>query len=258
MMPRLALLLLSALLAGAGAQAAYWRDRASGWFWYESPPPAVPPAAAPSTAKRKEAPPPELAAHRALQLRLEQQRIIAIMSPTAANVRAYLHTQRQVLDRSADFADMWQRVVWSTPELDYSLRFRPTNSAALYAYDADSRRRRSEILAQAASGHGLFFLFDRECLHCRQMAEALLRLRDEYGMTVQAVAIAGASQPLFPDAWPDNGFAAAAGVSSLPAIMLASLDGSASLLPIAYGPLSYEQLQERIAVVAGTALGDRF
>ena len=246
-------LLLAVLLAAPAS--AYWDDRASGWFWYEQRPAPVPTPEPPPAAP---VPPPEVAAHRALQAKLEQQRIIAIMAPTAANISAYLHTQKEVLDRSAMFADMWQRVVWSTPELDYSLRGRPTDAAALYAHDSDQRLRQAGLLARAASGHGLFFVFGRDCLHCAQMAAALQRLQDEHKMPVQAVALAGASSEAFPDAWPDNGFAAAAGIASVPAIMLASLDGSARLLPIAYGPLSYEQLQQRIAVAAGIPVGERF
>ena len=257
MLPRLLPPLLAAALlpAAAASDSAYWRDRASGWFWYEEPPapelpsPPTPPAAAV---------PPEVAAHRALQVRLEQQRIVAIMSPTAANVRAYLHTQKEVLDRSANFADVWQRVVWSTPALDYGLQSRPTDAAALYTHDSHRRDRRQRILARVADERGLFFLFGEDCLHCDQIASVLLRLRQEHGIAVQAVAVAGASHAAFPDAWPDNGFAAGAGAERLPAIMLASLDGSAGLHPVAYGPLSYEQLQQRIALIAGTPIGERF
>ena len=240
--------------------AAYWNDQASGWFWYQ---PDSSPVQAEKQQQQPVAPaadalPAEVAAHRALQEKLEQQRIIAIMAPSAANLSAYLHTQKEVLDRSATFADMWQRVVWSTPALDYALQFRPTDAAALYAHDAGQRQQRAAIIDRAAAGAGLFFIFGRDCLHCDQMARALLRLRAEHDMPVQAVAVAGASHPDFPAAWPDNGFAQAAGVESLPAIMLAHLDGSSRLLPIAYGPLSYQQLQERIAVVVGVPVGERF
>ncbi len=260
--------LLAAAAMPAVAAAAYWNQRSSGWFWYERPQLLTVPDKPPQPAEAEPAEPvevepaepaepvaeqvpPEVAAHRRLQQRLEQQRIIAIMAPTAAHVEAYLRTQQEVLDRSAAFASMWQQVVWSTPDLDYSVAGRPTNAAALYTYDAERARSRAEQLEEAAADHGLFFVYGPDCLHCAQMGAALQRFEHTYGMRVQGVAVGQADPATFAGSWPDNGFAQAAGVASLPAVLLARLDGSRAVQPVAFGPLSDEELEQRVSILAG-------
>ena len=52
---------------------------------------------------------------------LEESRAVAILEPTPDNVAAYLYLQQESLQRAATFSDVFRRVVWSTPELDYTL-----------------------------------------------------------------------------------------------------------------------------------------
>lgn len=254
------------LVLPAAARERYWEEQASGWFWYVVPPvaaevkavPALLVAPAPAPAPALDAVP-ELAAHRALQQRLEQTRIIAVMNPSPANLSRYLYTQREVMERASIFADVWQRVVWADPVLDYGVNQRPTNAVAVRAWDARQQGRRVDLVAQVAAEHGLFYVFGHDCLHCGQMAGVLARFAQRHGMEVQAVAVDGASHASFPDAWPDNGFAAASGAARLPALLLARLDeGREEVIPLAYGPLADVELEERVAVLAGMPVGTRY
>ncbi|MBF2735051.1 MAG: conjugal transfer protein TraF, partial [Betaproteobacteria bacterium AqS2] len=159
--------------------------------------------------------------------------------------------QQEALDRAAAFADVWQRLVWTTPELDETLRGRPVNAAALPAWDAARAARRDAAVRALAADHGLFFLFGPGCVACGQMAAALAQVEERYGLRVQAVAVAGARHPAFPAAWPDNGFAARLGVRAYPALVLARLTpASRRLIPLGYGPLAAGEIAERIEVLA--------
>ena len=259
---------IAALTCPVLATPVYWHDNRAGWFWYETrpqplPPPvpvAATPAPAPETqAAQLELERPELIAHRKLQQRLEDLRIIAIMEPTAGNVEGYLRVQREVMDRAATFADVWQRVVWTTPDLDYQFQHRPTNAPAIHAWEERRHNDRDTLVQRAATDHGLFFLFGPDCLHCAQMAQTLRRLAARHGFEVQAVTLDGAVHPAFPDAWPDNGFAAAAGVERFPATVLARLTpGDEAVFPLGFGALAEVELEERIAVLTGVAIGTRF
>src|ERR1700694_2582772 len=85
----------------------YWRDRERGWFWYDDPlpernegpkpkPAAVPTISAPTAFKK----PGELVEFAALQKRVEDLRNIAIINPSAQNIRNYLKIQNFVIDKA--------------------------------------------------------------------------------------------------------------------------------------------------------------
>ena len=235
----------------------YWEQHTSGWFWYVQPAYIVEPQ--PPGQPEAMVVLPEVKEHQQLQQRLEQTRSVAIMNPTQENVANYLTVQQEVLQRSAHFADVWQRVVWSTPELDYSVTHRPTHAAALQVWNQQRAARHNELVMNAAQTHGLFFVFGPECVYCAQMAAMLHRVSARFGFAVQAVSADGAVHQDFPDAWPDNGFVKAAQLSSLPAIMLARFTpGQQQLTLLASGPLADDELIERIAVLTGIPVGERF
>ena len=79
-----------------------------------------------------------------MQKRLDDLKRIAVMSPTDANLLAYMRYQRFVMDKSEVFAERWQRLVWTVPELDYGLTGRPTNAMAVGVFD----QQRQELQAQ--------------------------------------------------------------------------------------------------------------
>ena len=246
------------------AERRYWQDRSAGWFWYELPPPPLEaeplvPLVDPAAPAPAPEAPPEVAAHEKLATDLEQARSVAIMSPTPANVHAYLLLQREVMERSSVFADVFQRVVWASPELDYQFRHRPLNSLALRSWDAAKQREQDELIARAAQSQGLFFVFGPGCIHCAQMAATLERLARRHGLVVQAIATDGASHPSFPGAWPDNGFVAAAKLAAVPALALASVDpADPKVVVVGYGALAATEIERRIAVLTGVEVGARF
>ena len=259
----LALALLFHTAGIACAAPGYWGAQDSGWYWYEAAPVPVPEAVAEPEPEEETAVvddvPPELARHVELKKRLEETRVIAIMEPTPENLEEYLYVQREVMDRSARFADVWQRVVWANPELDYQFTHRPTNAAALHTWETVRREDRDGLIARAAKDHGLFVLFGPDCDHCGQIAHTLRRFSLRHGFEVQAIAVGGASHGSFPGAWDDNGFAASAGIDSFPALVLAKVKpGEEEAVPIAYGPLAESELEERVAVLTGVPVGARF
>ena len=60
---------------------------------------------------------------------LRELKARAILDPTPANVTAYIRYQRAQLDRASLFGDVWQRAIWQTPEIDYTLQ-RPVGTLA--------------------------------------------------------------------------------------------------------------------------------
>jgi conjugal transfer pilus assembly protein TraF len=222
----------------------YWRQHREGWFWYRDP---LPPKPRPpvSTPKR----PKDLTDFDALQQRLEDLKKVAVMNPSDANLLAYMRMQRLVMDKSQTFADRWQRLVWSEPDLDYALSGRPTNAMAINVFDDQQRDRDAQTVRGLAATHGLIFVFRSDCPFCHRFAPILKRFEQEFGMTVLAVSMDGGTLPEYPDARTDNGIATRLNARSVPALYLTQ-PSKREIRPIGFGLMSDSELLERIATLS--------
>ena len=200
-------LLLAALLAGAASatiadematDATYWRRQEEGWFWYRDPPPVrSAKSTTPHVAAKLPTKSPEIVAHDALKARLEQALATAYINPTGANVRTYLTLQTEAVRRASTFADAWQKVVWATPEFDFTLE-RPVNASALEVYDRERQAAQIRTAEQLARTHVLFFLFRSDCPYCQQFAPLLKSFEQRFGLPVFAISLDGGTLPEFP------------------------------------------------------------
>lgn len=225
--------------------ATYWLRNREGWFWYRDPPPAAtPPRRFPSAQSR----PPELTAFEAMQKRLEDLKRVAVMNPTDANLLAYMRFQRLVMDKSEVFSERWQRLVWTMPELDYSLSGRPTNATAVGAFDEQQQARQAQVVRSLASTHGLLFIFRSDCPYCHRFAPILKRFEQEFGMTVFPVSLDGRGLPEYPNPQPDNGIATRLNASVVPALYLTA-PSKRQIRPVGFGVMAMTELLERIAAL---------
>lgn len=227
--------------------AAYWLRNREGWFWYRDPP-AVAPRQAPPAPK----PPRELVEFEAMQKRLEDLKRVAVMNPTDANLTAYMRYQRMVMNKSEHFAERWQRLVWTVPDLDYGLSGRPTNAMAINVFDEQQRERQAQTLKSLAATHGLIFVFRGDCPHCHRFAPILKRFEQEFGFTVLAISMDGRAIPEYPNARPDNGMAARLNATAVPALYLTA-PATRQIVPVGFGVMSMTDLVERIAALAQDA-----
>ena len=224
----------------------YWRRNREGWFWYRDPPEAISrPKEVPASPDR----PRELVDFEAMQKRLEDLKRVAVMNPTDANLLAYMRYQRFVMNKSELFAERWQRLVWTVPELDYGLTGRPTNSMAIGVFDEQQRDRQATTVRSLAATHGLLFIFRSDCPYCHRFAPILKRFEQEFGMTVFAVSLDGRGLPEYPNAPLDNGIAARLNASVVPALYLTA-PAKRDIRPVGFGLMATTELVERIAAIA--------
>lgn len=225
----------------------YWLRNREGWFWYRDPPVAAPRPAPPASK-----PPRELVEFEAMQKRLEDLKRIAVMNPSDANLTAYMRYQRLVMDKSERFAERWQRLVWTVPDLDYGLTGRPTNALAINVFDEQQRDRQAQVIKSLAATHGLVFVFRGDCPHCHRFAPILKRFEQEFGFTVLAISMDGRAIPEYPNARPDNGMAARLNATAVPALYLTA-PATREIVPVGFGVMSMTDLVERIAALAQDA-----
>jgi conjugal transfer pilus assembly protein TraF len=224
----------------------YWLRNREGWFWYRDPPASVkPPKAAPPPPSR----PAELVEFEAMQQRLDELKRVAVMNPTDANLVAYMRYQRFVMNKSEVFAERWQRLVWTVPELDYGLTGRPTNAMAIGAFDEQQRDRQAQVVRSLAATHGLLFIFRSDCNYCHRLAPILKRFEQEFGMTVFPVSLDDRGLPEYPNPQPDNGIATRLNASVVPALYLTA-PTKRQIRPVGFGVMAMTELVERIAALA--------
>lgn len=220
---------------------AFFQDKERGWFWYEEPP-------APEAKKDIEKPlasypfPPPTLEEAQRQLKDLKER--AVMHPSEENLVAYIRLQNWVSDKSEQFADMWQRVIWRHPELDYSIGH-PTDAQAILVRKDAEIANYSARLADIGRTYGLFFIFRSTCPYCHREAPMLKRFARRYGISVVPISQDGPGLPDYPHPRPDAGISAQLGVQSVPALFLVN-PNRREVMPIAYGLISEQELIQRM------------
>lgn len=254
-------LLTACLAASAAASFAqtvtpgYWNDTWRGWHFYEEPlsddpPPSSPRPAAPTPREPRSRPkPPELVELERLRQAVEEARGIAVMRPTEANVRRYMELEAKVVAQASTFADVAQRLAWTTPGLDPTLQGRPVNAKALEIFETQQLADRSRSIASLGRDHVLLFFFRSDCPYCHAFAPVLESFQTRHGIRVEAVSLDGGALPGFAATRRDNGIAAALRVAQVPAVYLAQ-PFTGRIVPIGFGVLSESQLLERITAAS--------
>ena len=248
---------------GAPAAAGEWRDWCGasgsepslGWHFYcdraeetEEAPEVQPAPAPPSGGAGRSATERIEDIHK----RLEEARAEAILDPTPEKVAAYLELQRAALQRAAVFSDAFRRTVWSTPELDYTLR-RPVGALAKQVWSDERRQARDAALARLGDRYGLIYLGHAGCAGCRVFGPLLRAFAMRHGLDVLAVSLTGEALEGWPEAVPDNGRAARLGLGGgpgrspapVPALVLFDTK-TKRVVPVGFGVMAEDEMAERI------------
>ena len=80
---------------------------------------------------------------------LEAKRALALMQPSPENLKAYITAQEALMDRASVFSDVWRRVIWANPEINYQLR-NPVNNAAIQIRDGERTLKERSSLKEIA------------------------------------------------------------------------------------------------------------
>ncbi|MXW46408.1 MAG: conjugal transfer protein TraF [Gammaproteobacteria bacterium] len=191
----------------------------------------------------------------AIRQALEESRAAAILDPSPAKVAAYLHLQRETLERAAAFSDAFRRTVWATPDLDYTLT-RPVGALAKQLWSDARRGERDAALRNLAERYGLIYLGHPACSECKVFGPLLRAFALRHGLDVLAVSMTGEALEGWPEAVPDNGRAAALGLDGAPTPAVVLFDAETrEVLPVGFGVLAEDQLAERIFVLTQRETG---
>ncbi len=256
-----ALFLLLALLPVSIAAAPSGIDYPSAWdcdqtkfYWYceVNPDEVEELPAEPAKTPQEEA----LSKLEALQQELKEKRALAILDPTPENVAAYIDLQNRSMEKASVFSDIWRRVIWQSPALNYELK-RPINNAAINIHKQEVKAAQLTTLQEISKDWGIFFFFRSDCPYCHIMAQTLTLMSAEHGLTVIPVSLDGGNLPQYPNPRTDNGLATQLGVSEVPLMVLGNVRDQ-RLIPIGSGVISSQEMIDRIYVLTATRPGETY
>ncbi len=189
---------------------------------------------------------------------LDSKKAKAVIYPTEANIKDYMAYQQMVLDRSGTFADQWRRVIWKTPELDYTLK-RPVSKVAKETWTDDRNTDISSTIRNINERYGVFFLFRSDCHFCHRYAPILKAFQQKYGIAIMPISMDGGGLPNWEKFSVNNGQIQKMGIeiSSVPATLLFDKQ-TRQVIPVGFGVLSHSDLEERIYAITKLEVGNDF
>lgn len=223
------------------------------WFYCLRPKPSPP-----QTTEPKSQAPTATAALDAITATLRELKARAIIEPTPANVTAYIRFQREQLDRASLFSDVWQRAIWQDPGLDYTLE-RPVGAVAKRQWQDARAAERDSVMAHLGDRYGLFYFFAQTCGACEVMSPIVKAVADRWQLTVRAISTDGGPSRHFPNYTVENGQRPRMGLEPkiTPALVLWDSEAGRAI-PIGYGVLSADELQDRIFLLTSKEAGHDF
>ena len=239
----LLLILAFAYFQSDCCKAGFLERKAEGWHWYEDRKHDDREHEDREQEKQKEQ---ENSSERVSNLKadLENKLNLAIDIPTEENLIAYMELQNRLLEKSQNFSDMWQRVIYTNPHLDYTTQF-PVSQSARHIYLDEERKQTKQIIKNLSQEYGLVFFFKGDCPYCHGFAPVVKRFAQTYGLEVLAVTLDGGTVPEFPNPQRDNGTAQNLGVGAVPAL-IAVHPATRKVIPLAYGMVSESEIEQRI------------
>jgi conjugal transfer pilus assembly protein TraF len=191
-----------------------------------------------------------------IQSDLENARAEAVLYPNYRTITTYLEKNQWMMQQSANFADVWRRVVWQTPTLDYSQR-RPHNNLALQVYHDQREAQQSQVLEDIGDKYGLWFFFRGSCPYCHRFSPILRAFSQQYGIEVMPISLDGGVLPDYPNPRNELSVAGELGVESVPSVYLVN-PTQKTIIPVSAGLISADELKERIYVLTQTVPGEDF
>ena len=175
---------------------------------------------------------------------------------TDARIKALLTPeQRAQLDRASLFSDVWQRAIWQDPDLDYTLQ-RPVSTLGKRQWQDSRNAERNAVMAQLSERYGLFYFFAQSCGACEVMSPIIQSVASTWHITVRAISTDGGPSRHFPNYTVETNQRSRMGLEPkvTPAVVLWDA-AKGQPIPIGYGVMSADELQDRIYLLTSKEAG---
>lgn len=235
----------------AQSRQTYYDIHSQGWHWYNTQEEKNEKDKKGESSKKIKDPIKQMDA---LKATIQKVLNTAILQPTDENVKNYIALQNRVSDQSSRFAQVWQKVLFENPELNYSL-IHPTNSLAKQVDLDIQRKKEDQAIAKLAQESGLFFFYSSLCSYCQKFAPIVKRFATTYDVSIIPITLDGIALPEFPESRIDRGQAAKFNVKVEPSLFAVN-PYTQKAYPVAHGFISETGLRKRILDIAQDFKGD--
>jgi conjugal transfer pilus assembly protein TraF len=230
----------------------YCRRHLGSWFYCDKPK---------TKPKADTAPAPQISADaqlKAIGRQLDELKARAILEPSEANILAYVRFQREQLDRSSTFADVWQRALWQNPDVDYTLQ-RPVSTIGKRAWLDNRVAERQAAMQRIAQRFGVFYFYAQSCAACEIQSPILKSISVANHFSVVAVSMDGGPNRVFPHYVVDSGQRERMGLigNATPALVLFDTV-TKQPIPIGTGLMAADEIMDRIFILTNTKPGSDF
>ena len=252
------IILKSHCIAEVEHETFYCQERKLGWHFYCEKPKSPAPKKLSTPATRITVPKTALKEIDSIRAELQELRAEAVLRPTVENVKTYIAFQRKQLDRASVFSDVWRRVIWSNPDLDYNL-LRPVGQTSKRNWIDERNANQENFLLNLHEQYGLMYLYSSNCSACLQFSPILSDFATKFSIDVKAISTDGGSTPYFPEAVANQGQLSKLGLANfhVPAVLLFD-SHSKSIIPVSFGVVSQSELIERLYVLTQIDTGEDY
>ena len=191
---------------------------------------------------------------------LDELKNRAILEPNPENLSAYMFAQKAMVDQAGRFADIWERVLFRTPDLDANQTY-PLSQMGGEVFQDQKRVKWEEALRQASDNLGFMVVVtdEKTCPLCAKELEVIKLMQQNYGITPLVVAKDGSRHPLFPEARADKGQLRSLGLDTHPTPFIALVEPrSGRVEPLGSGLLTEDVILERVFVISQVPEGQRY
>lgn len=161
----------------------------------------------------------------------------------------YQRMQKDMVDRSKVFSNVWMETVFLNPELDNTIA-NPVNQKARHIQLDLEKKQTVDTIKNLSQEYGLFFFFSGNCEFCHQFAPIVKQFSEKYGWEVLPITLDGGNLEQFPNAQRDNGLFAQWNTEVLPALFAVN-PNTGHVIPIAFGLTGIDQMELRIMKLVG-------
>jgi conjugal transfer pilus assembly protein TraF len=229
------------LLIPLAAHGEFYRTHAEGWHWYkehEEKTEENTGSIVNNSVKQMNA----------IKAAIELALNTAILHPTEANVKNYIELQNRISNQASLFADMWSKVLYNNPQLNYSL-VHPTNNVAKQVDLDIQKQQEDDAIANLAAESGLFFFYSGSCVYCRKFAPILKDFATTYKIEVIPISMDDSILPEFPNVKQDQGQSRLFNVTAEPSLFAVN-PYTGKAYPVSHGLVSQDFLRKRILDIA--------
>lgn len=194
-----------------------------------------------------------------LREQLEETKAKAVLYPTEENVIYYMYLQKMMFDRASLFSDVWRRILWANPELDYTQK-RPTSNLGKKVWFIDREKRAMETLRNVNKNYGIFFIYSTSCKFCAEYSKILLDFKRIHNIEIKGISIDGKFLPDWgKDSFTNDGQLEQLGIdySIVPITVLFDTPNQ-TIIPVGYGLMTHDEIIERIYIITRTKLGEDY